>query len=170
MASKQGEPAQVQLVDAEGAAEVLQDHAAMLGQVELRGPVAEHVVDEPRGQVQEELAAERLQGPFDVHAVLDDPFQDQVADLVVVEGPGEDALGGVAEGRAAVAAGLILAAGDLQVGDGLVGDGADPARRQRPFAAAELATLRAGGLLGCAANGYSDDRGCIGAHACVLSW
>ena len=89
------------------------------------GAVAEHVVDEPRGEVQEELAAERLQGPFDVHAVLEDAVEDQVADLVVVLGLGEDALGGVAEGRAAVAAGLILAVGDLQVGDGLVGDGAD---------------------------------------------
>ena len=88
--------------------------------------VVEHVVDEPRGEVEEELAAERLQGPLDAHAVLEDAVEHQVADLVVVEGPGEDALGGVAEGGAAVAPGLILAAGDLQVGDGLVGDGADP--------------------------------------------
>ena len=102
---QQGEPAQVQLVDAERAAEVLQDHAAMLGHVELRGAVAEHVVDEPRGEVEEELAAERLQGPLDAHAVLEDAVEDQVADLVVVQGLGEDALGGVAEGRAAVAAG-----------------------------------------------------------------
>ena len=88
--------------------------------------VVEHVVDEPRGEVEEELAAQRLQGLFDVHAVLEDAIEHQVADLVVVEGPGEDALGRVAEGRAAVAPGLIFAAGDLQVGDGLVGDGATP--------------------------------------------
>jgi len=30
----------------------------MLGQVELGGPVAEQVVDEPRGEVQQEFAAE----------------------------------------------------------------------------------------------------------------
>jgi hypothetical protein len=30
----------------------------MAGQVESRGEVVEHVVDEPRGEVQQELAAE----------------------------------------------------------------------------------------------------------------
>ena len=141
---QQGVAAQVQLIDAEGAAEVLQDHAAMLSQVELRGPVAEQVVDEAGGEVEEELAAQRLQGPFDAHAVLDDPCQDQVADLVVVEGPGQDVLGGAAESGAAVAAGLILPAGDLEIGDGLVDDGADLARGHLAFAAAVLATLGAG--------------------------
>src|SRR6516165_7145639 len=140
----------------------------MLGQIELGDTIAEQVVDESGGELQQELAAQRLQGLLDVHAVLDDASQDQIADLVVVEGPGEDALGGVAEGGAAVAAGLILAAGDLQRGDGLVGDGADLAGRQFAFAAAVLATGRTGSLLGCAVNGYSLDGGCIGAHACVL--
>src|SRR5262249_21759168 len=97
-----------------------------------------------------------------------DAVQDQITDLVVVQGPGEDALGGVAESPAAVTAGLILAAGDLQIGDGLVGDGADGARRQFPFANAVAATPGARGLLGCAVNGYIDDRGCLGAHACVF--
>ncbi len=169
MAKQQREPAQVQLIDAEGAAELLQDPVAMLGHVELRRPVVERVVDEARGQLEEELAAQGLQGPFDAHAVLDDPCQDQLADLVIVEGPGEDALWRVAEGGAAAAPGLILAAGDLQVSDGHVEDGPDPARRQGALAAAQPATLRAGGLLGCAANRYSHDCGCIGAHACVLS-
>ena len=131
-----------------------------------RGVVAEHVVDEPRGEVEEELAAERLQGPLDAHAVLEDAVEHQVADLVVVLGLGEHALGGVAEGRAAVAAGGVLAVGDLQVGDGLVGDGADGAG-QRPLAAAAFAALRAGGLLGGAVDRYNDGCGCFGAHACV---
>jgi hypothetical protein len=43
------EPAQVQFIDAGRAAELLQDHAAMLGHVERGGPVAEQVVDEARG-------------------------------------------------------------------------------------------------------------------------
>ena len=93
----------MQLIDAEGAAEVLQDHAAMRGQIELLDPVAEHVVDEPRGELEQKLPLQRRQGPFDVHAVLNDAFQHQIADLVIVEGPGEDALGGAAEGRAAIA-------------------------------------------------------------------
>jgi hypothetical protein len=154
---EQREPAQVHFIDAEGATEVVQDHAAVLGHVELLGPDAEQVVNETGGQVEEELAAQRLQGPFDAHAVLEDAFQDQVADLVIVEGPGKDPLGGRAEGRTAVTASLITASlifatGDLQVGDGLVGDGADPAGRQFPFATAVLATLGARGLLGCAVN------------------
>jgi hypothetical protein len=149
---QQREAAQVQFIHAESPAEVLQDHAAMVGQIELLDSVAQHVVDEPRGEVQEELAAQRLQGLFDVHAVLEDPPQDQIADLVVVEGPGEHALGGIAEGRAAVTPGLILATGDLQRDDGLVGDGPDLARGQGAFAAARLATPGAGGLLGGAVN------------------
>ena len=160
---QQGEPAQVQLVDAERAAEAVQDHAAVRGHVELGGPVAEHVVDEPGGEVQQELAADRRQGPLDAHAVLEEAVEDQVADLVVVLGLGEHALGGVAEGRAAAAAGGVLAVGDLQDGDGLVGDGADGAG-QGPLASAPLAALRAGGLLGGAADGYNDRRGCFGAH------
>ena len=159
---EQGEAAQVQFVDAKRAAEEFQDLAAVLGHVELPGVVVEHVVDEPRGEVEEELAAERLQGPLDAHAVLEDAVEHEVADLVVVEGPGEDALGGVAEGRAAAAPGAVLAAGDLQVGDGLVGDGADGAG-ERPFAAAEFAAVRARGLLGGGVNRYNDGCGCFGA-------
>jgi hypothetical protein len=130
---QQWEAAQVQFVDAQRAAEALQDRAAMRGEVERSGVVAEHVVDEPRGQFQEELAAERLQGPLDVHAVLDEPPEDEVADLVVVERPGEHLLGGVAEGRATTASGLILAAGDLEEGHGQIHDGADPARGEFPL-------------------------------------
>ncbi len=55
---QQGEPAQVQLVDTECTAELLQDLATELAHVKLLGVVVEHVVDEPRGEVEEELAAE----------------------------------------------------------------------------------------------------------------
>src|SRR5437868_784233 len=48
-------------------------------------------------QLLEGLPAARY-GPFDVHAVLDDPFLHQVADFVV-EGPGEHTFGGTEEGR-----------------------------------------------------------------------
>ena len=165
---EQREAAEVQFVDAERAAEVLQDLAAMAGQVEPRGEVVEHVVDEPRGEVQQELAAERLQGPFDAHAVLEDAVEDQGSDLVVVLGLGQDALGGVAEAGAATAAGLILAVGDLQGGDRLVGDGAhDPG--QGPLPQAPFAALRAGGLLGGASDRYNDRGGCFGAHG-VCPW
>jgi hypothetical protein len=146
---------------------VLQHLAAVLGHVELLGMVVEHVVDEPRGQVEKVFTVERLQGLFDVHVVLDDAIEHEVANLVVVEGFGEHALGGVAEGRAAVAAGGVLAAGDLQIGDGLVDDGANPARHFA-FPTAVFAALRTGGLLGGTGNGYKERRGCIRTHACVL--
>ena len=44
----------------------------------------EHVVDEPRGQFQQELAAQRLQDPLDAHPVFDDTIQHQIPDFVVV--------------------------------------------------------------------------------------
>jgi site-specific DNA recombinase len=163
---QEDEPTQMQLVDAEGAAEVLEDLVAMLGHVELGGLVLEHVVDEPRGEVQEEFTADRSQGAFDVHAVSEDAIEDQVADLVVVLGLGEHALWRVAEGLATLAAGGIFAVGDLQEGDGLVGDGAD-GPGQGPLARAPSAALRAGGFLRRAVDGYNDRCGCFGAHARV---
>ena len=50
---QQGRPAEVQFVDAEGAAEAVQDPAAMVGQVEPPGLPVEAVVDEAVGEVEE---------------------------------------------------------------------------------------------------------------------
>jgi len=104
---------------------LLEHLAAMSRHVESRGEVVEHVVDEPRGEIEEELPLERLEDPFDAHAVFEDALQHQVPDLVVVLGLGEDALGCVAKGGGAAAPGVILAVVDFQEGDGLVGDGAE---------------------------------------------
>ena len=166
---EQGEAAQVEFVDAEGAAEVLEHLAAMSGHVESRGEVVEHVVDEPRGEIEEELALERQEDPFDAHAVFEDALQHQIPDLVVVLGLGEDILGCGAEGGGAVAAGLVLAVGDLQEGDGLVGDGANGSC-QGPLASTEFAAGRTRGFLGSAVNRYNErcGYGYIRAHACVL--
>src|SRR5574341_585288 len=138
----------------------------MRGHVQLRGAVAEHIVDEPRGEIEPELASERFQGPFNAHAVPKDAVKHQGADLVVVLGLGPHALGGSAEGGTAIAAGGVFAVGDLQEGDRLVGDGSDPTDK-RPLATSELAALRARSLLGGAGDGYNEGRGCFGAHACV---
>jgi hypothetical protein len=139
----------------------------MRRQVELGDSIAEHVIDEPRGQVEEEVAFERSEGAFDAHAVLEDAIEDEVADLVVVGGPGEYILVGVAEGRGAVASGGVLAGGDPQVGDGLVGDGPDPAG-DGPLPSASLAAPGARGLLGGASNRYNERCGCLGAHGLHL--
>src|SRR5262249_55186271 len=64
------------------------------------------------------------------------------------------------------AAGGVLAVSDLQEGDGLVGDGPhQPGQGSLP--SAPFATRRAGRLLGGARDGYNDQCGCFGAHACV---
>jgi site-specific DNA recombinase len=130
---------------------------------------AEHVVDKPRGEIEEELAIKRVENPFDAHAVFEDPLQDQVPDLVVVLGLGEDTLGCGAEGGGAVAAGLVFAVGDFEEGDGFVRDGANGSL-QGPFASSEFAAVWTGGFLGGVAHRYNQrcGYGYIRAHACVL--
>jgi hypothetical protein len=113
----------------------------MPGHVELPCVVVEHVVDEARREFKKVLAAERLQDLLDAHAILDDALEHQLADLVVVKGSGEDPLGGISERGAATALCLILAAGDLEEGDGLVVDGANSARWEFPLSPAPFATL-----------------------------
>ena len=154
----------MQLVDAERAAEVLQDFVTVRGHVEGRGMVVEHVVDEPRGEVEEELAADRPQDAFDVHAAFENRREHQVTDLVVVLGLGEHALGRVAEGGATVAGGLILAVGNLQVSDRLVGDGAH-AVGQSSLATTVFAAFRAGCFPGRAVYGYNDR--CVHPSPCL---
>ena len=165
---KQCEAAQVQFVHTEGAAEMFQNHAAMFGHIEFFGPIAEHVVDKPRGQFQQELAAQRLQDSLDAHPVFDDAIQHQIPDLVVVMGLGEHALGSVSERRAAIALGCVLAVGDLQVDYRLEGDRAY-LTGTRPLSLAQFATLGTRGLLVSAMNRYKGNRGSIRAHACILS-
>ena len=157
----------MQLVNTERAAEVPEDFAAMLGHIERRGVVVEHVVDEPGGEVEQEFAADRFQSVLDVHAILEDPFEHQVADLVVVLRLGERTLGSGSEGDAAVARGRIFAVGDLHNGAGLVANRANGSG-QRPFATALFAALGAWGFLGRAVNGYNDRAGSLCAHGCVL--
>src|SRR5512135_3290460 len=76
---------------------------AMLGHVKRFGVAVEDVIDEPRGQVEEVFTAQRLHRLFHVHRVLEDAIEHQVANLVIVEGSGEDVLGSVPEGLAAAA-------------------------------------------------------------------
>jgi hypothetical protein len=132
--------------------------------------VVEHVIGESRGQLEKVFTTERLQGLFDVHAVLKDAIEHQVANLVVVEGSGEDVLGSVPEGLATAAPGLIFAADDLKKGDGLVDNGANPAGRKPAFPTAVFAALRAWGLLGGAVNRYNNGCGCFSAHGLHLRW
>src|SRR5262249_43127809 len=73
---KQGEPPQVQLVDAQDAAEVLQGAAAVLGQVEPAQLPVQAVVDVTRGEFQQEVPPHGSAGPLDVEPVLQQAVQD----------------------------------------------------------------------------------------------
>src|SRR5262249_5716274 len=63
----------------------------------------------------------------------------------------------------------VLAVGDLQESDGLVGH-SPHGPVQGPFPPAPFAALRAWGLLGGAVDRYNDRRGCFGAHGLHLRW
>ncbi len=110
-----------------------------------------------------------MENPFDAHAVFEDAFENQVSDLAVVLGLGEDTLGCGAEGGGAVTAGLVLAVGDFQESDGLVGDGANGSL-QGSLPSSEFAAGRTMGFLGSALNRYNEwcGYGYIRAHTCVL--
>ena len=103
-----------------------------------------------------------------IPSFFEDAIQDQISDLVIVVGLGEYALGSVPESRAALTPCCVLAVGDPQEGHSLESDRAYFAATG-PFPFAQLATRRTRGLLGSAVNRYKDSRGCIRAHACVLS-
>src|SRR3954469_11781671 len=135
----------------------------MVGQVEPPGLPVEAVVDEPVGQVEVEVPAHRGDDPLGAHAVVEDAVEDGLADHVVVKGLRLDARRGGAEGLAAAATGPVLAVGDVEGGDLLVGEGADPAvvgRLARP----ELAAGRAWGFARGASDGYGADVGTDGLH------
>jgi hypothetical protein len=97
----------VNLVDAQRAPEALQDLPPVVGQVQAADGVAQAVVDEAAGELQEEVAAQDVEGGLDVEAAVEDVLQDGVADLVVVGVLGEDLLGVGAEALLAAAAGGI---------------------------------------------------------------
>jgi hypothetical protein len=85
----------VQFVHAERAAEMFQNQATMFRHVEFADTIAEPLVDEPRGHLQQELTPQRRQEPLDAHPILHDAIQHQVPDFIVVMGLGEHALGSV---------------------------------------------------------------------------
>src|SRR5262249_3754385 len=122
---QQSEPPQVQFIDAQDAAEVLQGAQAVFGQVELAQPPIQAVVDKAPGEVDEEVAAHGRAGAFGVEAVVEEAVEDGVADGVVVVGLGLDAFGARAEELAAGAARLVFCVVDEKPGDLTVSQGAD---------------------------------------------
>jgi hypothetical protein len=149
---QQGEAAQGEFVDAQGAGEPLDDHPPVRRHVDLADLPAQAVVDEALGQLQEEVSFHRGAGALDVEAVAEDAVEDGLADLAVVVGLGRDVQRPGAEVLAAAAAGLVLGVVDVEPGFLTVGQGADTTVKV-PLAVAGLATVRAGVTLGGAAHG-----------------
>ncbi|WP_168219090.1 hypothetical protein [Limnoglobus roseus] len=78
--------AQVQLVDVQGAREVLERPLAVSGHVGLADLPVEAVGEEAIGQVEEEVTAHRLLHAMEAHAVIEESVDDGVPDAVGVLG------------------------------------------------------------------------------------
>jgi hypothetical protein len=152
-----------QFIDAEGAAEALQGPFAVAGHVEGFGVLAEAVVDEPVGKLQEEVPPQRGAGGLDAHTVVEDAIEHGLADRVVVAVAEADARRVGPEGRTATASGAILAITDVEVGDPAVFEGADPADEDL-LAPPGLAASRTGGFARRARDRYVEGVGPSGSH------
>ena len=148
---KQGEAAQVKLIDAQGSGEPLDDHLAVRLEVELGDFPADAVVDEAPGQFQGEVAPHRREGALGVEAVIEDAVEDGLTDRAVVVGPGGDAHRPGAEGLAAATARLALGIVDVEAGHLAVGQRADTTAKAASAASGDAA-VRAGMALGAAAD------------------
>src|SRR5205807_881278 len=115
------------------------------------------------GEVQEEVPVHGTEDLLDAHAIIQDAVEDGLADLVVVQRLGLDTRRRGPEGGTAIAAGSILAVGDVEVDDLLVGDRAN-LTAQDVLALAELATGGAWGLAGGAFHGYGSNVGTLDLH------
>src|SRR3954447_20356508 len=153
----------MEFIDAQGAAEVIEDPATMFGHVEAPDLAMQAVVDEAVGEVEQEIPLHRGDDTFDAHAVVEDAVEDGLADLVVVQRAGFDPWRRGPEGGAAIAAGAILAVGDVEEDDFLVGEGADRSVAD-VLARRQLATGGARGLSGTATDVYGSDVGTDGLH------
>jgi hypothetical protein len=137
----------VQLIDAQGAGETLQDHLAVLGQVEAGQLPVQAVIDKALRQRQEEITLHGGPGLLDVEAVAQQAVQDGLPDGGVVVRLGGHVQGPGAEILAAATARVVLCVGDLQPGRAAVGQGAEAAV-QEAFAASPAAAAGAGGTPG----------------------
>src|SRR5579871_2261028 len=118
-------------------------------------------------QIQQKIPFQGSQDAVDIHAVFNQTVDHRLANLIVVLGLGNHVLGTVTKSRTAIAAGLILPIGDLQIDDLFVGDGSHIAF-MGPRSLAPLTAFRTRSLLGSTVHRNKKNRGCFGIHACVL--
>jgi hypothetical protein len=97
----------------------------MLSHVEFPGFVANHVIDEPWGELQQKLASELPHRLLGIHAIGKDTLKNQLANLIVVQGSWKHLFGAASEGLAAPALCAIFAASNFEVGHLLVDLSAD---------------------------------------------
>jgi hypothetical protein len=114
-----------------------------------------------------EIAAHRFAEPFHTHAVVEQPVDDRIADLVAVFRTGFDPFDPRPEGLATRTAGAVFSDGDFEDEDLVKGDIADGAG-VRSLPPSPLATVRARIGFRGAPTLYHANAGLNSIHACVL--
>lgn len=157
--------AQVQLVGAQGAREVVEGPLAVSGHVGLTALPVEAVVEEPIGQVEEEVASHRLLHAMEAHAVIEEAVDDGVADPVGVLGSRFDPFDVRAERLAAGTGGAVFSDRHVDEGDLAQRDVANGARvgALPPSGRAALWTGE-----GLRRTTLTENANTSGVHACVL--
>src|SRR5262245_11900328 len=166
---KQGLVAQVHLIDAQSAREVLDAPAAVLGPVALPDLPIQAVVDEAVGQFEVEVTGQAAAQGLDAHLVVQQSIEDGLADAVGVGGAGQDPLELGAESLATATAGAILCGGQFKQEDLAVSQAAQRAVMEG-LATGEDTTVGAGETVGGAAAALDADGWLKGTHACVAPW
>jgi hypothetical protein len=162
---KQCAMAQMQLVDTQGAGEVLEGPLAIAGHVGLANLPVEAVGEEAIGQFEEEVALHGLLDAMEAHAIIEKAVDNSVANAVGVLGSWLDAFDARAEGLAAGAGGAVFSDRHFDEGDLAERDVADGSR-VGGLPPSERAAVRA--REGLRRTTPTENANTSGVHACVL--
>jgi hypothetical protein len=158
--------AEMQFVDAQGAGEIFEGPLPIGGHVDLTDFPIEAVVEKTVGEVEEELALERLLQAVQAHAVFEQAIDDHVPNAVGVVRSWFDAIDLGTKGLATRAAGAVFSDGQFDDGDFAESDVAN-ASSVDIFAPADLAALWTGESFWGAAFSNDANARLNGFHACV---
>ena len=163
---QQGPVPEMDFVDAQGAGETLQGPLAVGGHVDLADLPSKAVVDKALGEIEMEIAAQRLAQPLHTHAVVEQTVEDRLADPIAVFRTGLDPFDPRPESLATRATGAVFSDGDVEDEDLLKGDIADRAA-VRTLPPSPLATVGARIGFRGAPKLYHANAGLNSIHACV---
>ena len=157
---------QMDFVEAQRAGELGESPVPVVGQVGLPHHPVEAVVEKTVGEVEEELALERLLQAVQAHAVFEQAIDDHVPNAVGVVRSWFDAIDLGTKGLATRAAGAVFSDGQFDDGDFAESDVAN-ASSMDIFAPADLAALWTGESFWGAAFSNDANARLNGFHACV---